>query len=66
MERGEIAEADHGTASPPFSLLVFVGDKTTTKERERKEDGQKKPRWKDRGGVYGTVVFAGSRGSAGL
>lgn len=43
MEQGEIAGADHGTAFPSFSLLVFVGDKTTTKEKERKEGGQKNP-----------------------
>lgn len=38
-ERGEIAVAEHGTAS----LLVFVGDKMTTAEEERKESGQKNP-----------------------
>lgn len=43
MERGEIAGADHGTASPSCLMLVFVGDKTTTKEKERKKGGQKAP-----------------------
>lgn len=56
MERGEIAAADHGTASTSFLLLVFVGDKMTKKEKEKKEGGQKSPVERQTGRLWDQCV----------